>query len=562
MVSPNLIRKTSDSSLTLSPDTKKLFQLIYSRQKKTDVFADDDIPRIHVSHIVSRLSFFYEQVRQAVDYDEDHLLRKNAIKRILKRQLIIEGSVIDYKNEEIAKHLLIELIQGGYLPNNKIPESKIPEVSVLLEKYIKLRHYFRSSYQGTAKEKGNVEKINKERNRLTNWIITLAATEIEQNLNQDEIKKMAMANMFDILARVIKLPAGSSYQKDLNLQIYLSLARNYLKQDADMLSFLAFKFYNTWENIGDAEIKEIATHLDKINLAVTKQLDHPLIKQMDKVVRRYSLYFLMLIEVIQENPTKTYEQAVGNLRNFTATLREKCEKKYIKVKSKLWRSGLRSIIYIFLTKSIFVFILEIPAIKFFGEPVNITSLAINITFPAFLLFVMILFTRVPNNKNTDKIIEGIKEISFVENKKTQPIVLKPPSRRGYIMDGFFNILYSGAFLVAIYFLIILLNRIHFTWVSITIFLFFLSFVSFFSFRIKKEVKQYIITEERETLLGFLFNFFYMPIVAMGRFLSNNVSKINIFIFIFDFIIETPFKIMVAIIEDWTKYLKERKEDLA
>ena len=54
----------------------------------------------------------------------------------------------------------------------------------------------------------------------------------------------------------------------------------------------------------------------------------------------------------------------------------------------------------------------------------------------------------------------------------------------------------------------------------------------------------------------------MPIVAVGKFLSGNISKINVFIFILDFIIETPFKVIVGIIEDWTKYLKERKEDLA
>lgn len=88
------------------------------------------------------------------------------------------------------------------------------------------------------------------------------------------------------------------------------------------------------------------------------------------------------------------------------------------------------------------------------------------------------------------------------------------------------------------------------------------FVSFFSFRIKRDVKQYVITEERETFLGFIFDFFYMPIVAVGKFLSDNVSRINVFIFILDFIIEAPFKVVVSVIEEWTKYLKERKEDLS
>jgi len=206
-------------------------------------------------------------------------------------------------------------------------------------------------------------------------------------------------------------------------------------------------------------------------------------------------------------------------------------------------------------------LLEIPAIKFFGEPLNPVSLAINIAFPVVLLLIIIMFTKTPNKKNTEKIIEGIKEITFVENQKFQPIYLRKDTRRNYFMNALFNLIYATAFILSIYFLIKLLHIIHFNWVSITIFLFFLAFISFFSFRIKRDVKQYIIIEEKETIFGFIFDFFYMPIVAVGKWLSNNISRINIFIFILDFIIEAPFKVIVGVIEDWTKYLKERKEDI-
>jgi hypothetical protein len=87
------------------------------------------------------------------------------------------------------------------------------------------------------------------------------------------------------------------------------------------------------------------------------------------------------------------------------------------------------------------------------------------------------------------------------------------------------------------------------------------FASFFSFRIKRDIKKFIIVEPKESFFGFIFDFFYTPIVAMGKFLSNNISKINIFIFIFDFIIEAPFKVFVEMFNDWLKYMRERKEDL-
>jgi len=558
MVSPNLIKK-NQVSLTLTPNTKKLFQFIYGKKQKSEAGGnDDEIPKIHVSHISSQLSFLYEKIRNAVDYDDDHLLRKNAIKRILKRHIFIEGVVMEYDSGDISMKLLTELIQAGYLPNDQVKEIKIKEVADLLEKYIELRNRYKKIHPNNLDLK---EKESQERSRVLNWIIVLAATEIEENLNRDEAKLLVMANMFEILSKVIKLPSDLPYQKDLDIQIYLSIVRNFLKLDTEMQSFIAFKYYNNWEEAGTADIHSIAQNLNDISLLVEKQLKHPLTKQVDKIVRRYSLFYSLLTEIIADDPSKVYENATGNTKAFLNLVKERCEKKYVKVKSRLWRSGLRSIIYIFLTKSIFVILLEVPAIKFFGEPLNPVSLAINIAFPAVLLLIIIMFTKTPNKRNTEKIIEGIKEITFVENQKFQPIYLRKDTRRNYFMNALFNLIYATAFTLSIYFLIKLLHVIDFNWVSITIFLFFLAFVSFFSFRIKRDVKQYIIIEEKETLFGFIFDFFYMPIVAVGKWLSNNISRINIFIFVLDFIIEAPFKVIVGVIEDWTKYLKERKEDI-
>ncbi|HQC49653.1 MAG TPA: hypothetical protein PLN57_00795, partial [bacterium] len=60
---------------------------------------------------------------------------------------------------------------------------------------------------------------------------------------------------------------------------------------------------------------------------------------------------------------------------------------------------------------------------------------------------------------------------------------------------------------------------------------------------------------------FLVDLFYMPIILVGRWLSNKMSRLNIFVFIFDFIIEAPFKILVNVAEDWTKYVRERRDNM-
>ena len=53
----------------------------------------------------------------------------------------------------------------------------------------------------------------------------------------------------------------------------------------------------------------------------------------------------------------------------------------------------------------------------------------------------------------------------------------------------------------------------------------------------------------------------LPIVRMGRWLSANVAKINVFIYFFDFIVEAPFKVAIRVIESWFAFVREKKEEI-
>ncbi len=574
MVSPNLIKRAEDlQPVEINENTKKLFQVIYSEQNiKEELY--DDIPKIKVSTIISRVAFFYEKIRNAVDYEEEHLLRKNAIARILRRQVMIEGVVKETDSVGIANHLLIELIRASYLPNNKIPETKLKEIAVLLEKYIRLKDQMVFKINASLSLKTDINKAKdliNEKNHLVTWLLTLAACEIEENLAPNRVKQIIVNNLFDVLLKNIKLPADLPYGNDLDIQIYLSIGRTYLKLDEDMLGFVLFKYYNSdWVDLRDKEvlnedddkkIRAMASRMHELNALVKEQLDHPLTRQLDNLVKVYALYFSILAETIENDPTKVYGELQKSEKNFIASIKNVCNLKYKKAKGKLWRAAVRSIIYIFLTKSVFAIAIELPAINWLHEPLNLFALGINISFPAVLLFFIVLLTRTPKENNTNKIVNGIKEIAFVGSEKKQPVTLRKPAGRKGFISGIFSLIYFASFLLSIYLIIKLLILINFNWVSITIFLFFLAFVSFFSIIVTKGVKDLLIVERRENLFTLIIDLFYMPIILVGKWLSSNVSKINVFIFIFDFILEAPFKILVEVAEDWTKYVRERRENM-
>ena len=564
MVSPNLIAKKRDE-LTINDSTKKLFQVVYGQQSQDNKDADENIPKIKVSSLISKMAFYYEKIRNSVEYKEEYLMRKKAIERILKRKIVIESIVKVSKAEEIAHNLVVELIRAGYITNNSFPEYKVKEIAVLVEKYIKLKNSSVEKVNDLVFKNDVVKMKDKieERNETINWLMSLLASEIEENLGYDKINKIVVSNMYEILQKEIQLPPDLPYKNDLNIQIYLSIFRNFFKFDQDMLSFLLFKYYNSeWiKNPDDEYIQDIAKNLTSLRLVVAKQLKHPLVRQLDKITKKYAVYFTVLVEVIEDNPVAVYDKAKNNEASFTLLIKKATASRYKLIKTKLWRAAFRSIIYIFITKSVFAVLIEIPAVKFLGEELNMFSLAINVSFPAILLFLIVLFTKFPVNKNNAKIVEGIREVVYAEHKRKDPFVLKKPKDRGTFTHAFFGIFYLAGFFISFYFIIWALDKLEFSWVSIIIFLFFLTFVSFFSIRVRRGVREFIIVESKENVFTFFADFFYMPIVALGKWMSDKASKMNVFVFILDFIIEAPFKLFIDIAEEWTKYIKERKDEI-
>lgn len=559
---PSLTRKTEEHPLIATENTKKLFQAVYLEQNKPE--DKDDTPKIKVSSIISKMSFYYEKIRNSVDYKEEHLLRKNAILRILKRQILIQGAIYEFKSVEISKQLLVELIRAGYLPNNSLLETKFEEIGLVIDKYIKLRKH--ALLKLKSDHKFNIGKGAKNyqdlKNDLSQWIIALAACDIEERLGRSGVTQMVISNMFEILNSLVTLPADSPFAKDKEIQLYVSIHRSLLKFDRDMVSFIVFKFFNgNWAEAREEEIKIIGTNILVLRQAIVDQIDHPLEAKINIIVSKYALFYSILTGVISDDPVSVYDGFKNDPKAFPRQIKKECVDRYKKVKKKLWRAGIRSIIYIFLTKSVFAVILEIPASTFLGEVINPVSLAINIIFPAALLFVVILFTKMPGDANTAKIVEGVNELVFVDKQRKDPINLRQPVKRKRLMNTIFGIIYAFMFFLSLYFIVRTLSSVNFTWVSIVIFLFFLAFVSFFSFRIRKSVKEMIIVEPKENFFTLIMDFFYTPIVGVGKWMSEKFSRINVFVFILDFIIEAPFKIFVEVAEEWTKYVKERKEEI-
>ena len=159
------------------------------------------------------------------------------------------------------------------------------------------------------------------------------------------------------------------------------------------------------------------------------------------------------------------------------------------------------------------------------------------------------------------IIDEVKKITYGEERK---LIYKPRKvmRRGSLSYIFFNAIYLVMFAISFGFVIWALHKINFNIFSGALFIFFLTLVSFFGFRLRTFANQYLVLPRKENLRNFLVDFFTLPIIRVGRFFSTNFSKINIFLYILDFAIETPFKMLVELLEKALSFIGEKREEIS
>ncbi|KKP32724.1 MAG: hypothetical protein UR20_C0019G0007 [Candidatus Woesebacteria bacterium GW2011_GWE2_31_6] len=177
------------------------------------------------------------------------------------------------------------------------------------------------------------------------------------------------------------------------------------------------------------------------------------------------------------------------------------------------------------------------------------------------MFLLNSSVRLPEKTNTDLIIEKVNEYLYLNEEDLKTEKVKTILYKGKAEKVFYYTFLFTSILILLG-LLWILNLLHFNPISQIIFLFFLCVVSFFAFRVREISKDYLIKDsERESFFETLLDYLFLPIVKIGQWLSNQIAKINILSFIFDFIIEAPLKTFLEILEDWLHFVRVKKEEI-
>ncbi|OGH02246.1 MAG: hypothetical protein A2798_03940 [Candidatus Levybacteria bacterium RIFCSPHIGHO2_01_FULL_37_17] len=493
---------------------------------------------ITVNALISKVASFYEKFRTAMDYGSEETIPRRAIERMLKRMLILEQ-----EPKILAQNLVRELIWAGYFPNASVPQELINQIANAIELHFKLRNSASAGPEISADD-------------VANFIMQILSCEILYILLPNRQKDSVANFMFNILRESVKLEGEPEETRDI--QVFLAIRKNFSKDD---LAFLRYKlFTQIFGRLNDSNFSQIEQNFESGYGEIKKQLLFPKKERIVSHVKRITPPFLILYEILSEEKENIRRLAADN-EQFRIRVFSVCERKYQTIKRKVRTAIIRSFIFILFTKAITALAIEGTFESIFLGKILWSSIALNTIIPPAIMAGVGFAIRTPGVKNTEAIYADIQKLLFIENPSiAKLLVLKKSEGKPTAKDYMFSIFWL--FSIALTFGIIwfLLGELHFNILSKGIFVFFVAIISFLSYRIYQTANGYTVLRNPNIFTP-LFDFFFVPIIRVGRSLTEGITQINFLLLTIDFIIESPFKGVIGFFEQWFVYVATKREEL-
>lgn len=483
---------------------------------------------VEINHVVSAAATTYERIRYLLEYREEHTIRRSAIERILKRRVLIEHKTID------GPLLLRELVEGRYVSSEKTGHHEEQTITGIVERFLRLRDAVGDEY---GKQ-----------------FLSFAASEIEAHL--EEKQHAFDASVTDAFYKTLRphVQAPGYTPHEIDTQLFAACRRALLNSDDETLAYTLWLAYVPgWKDRKEDAERTIA-EAPAIIRALRRDLKHPLQWQIVPRIKNESIYFRIIRDIVMERGSRAGE-TLESPEKIEAFTHEFLEGVYAHERTRMRSSGIRAVIYLFCTKFIITLVAELPYELFILGGINYVPLLTNIIFHPALLFVLTRGTGSLGPANTNAIVKGLQGILYRGEERAVHVGASSPA-----FAPVFAALYLLLILGVFGGIIGILQALQFNIVGAGLFLFFLALVSYFAFRIRWRARRWVVIEDRG-VAGLITNALMVPVVRVGRWLSRTFSSINIFVMLLDFIIETPFKMLLNFSHHFIIYLREKANEV-
>lgn len=481
------------------------------------------------------ISSAYEQLRNAAEYTEEHLLLQRAIKRFFNRNFTFFSRRHGHLGN-IGEELIVELTQAGYLHNNEFSSETAAKISSLADHYMQIYRDLRDA--------------RVSRDDASDWVQSLLAVEVEGILNPHSyhtaLAYCAYQHYTEILPREV-FAATKSEDEEYDLSLYMAVHQALLKSDISIVRYDLMQMYHISPRDMHAFIQ--------FNRSVTRLYLSKFTYRLKRAVSKYGAPLRILKSMADER--KDIPELLQERERFLDAFDHQVGKEYKLVTRRVNKGIIKSIIFIFITKVIIGLSIEVPYDYFVVGSIALLPLAINLLFPPLYMASLKLGLRIPSLANAKLLRDYIDRALYTTTSPVVPGFRDTTRTASAFAKWLYTLLFFIPFAVTVY----VLHLLNFNVVQGAIFFAFLSTASFFGFRLSTMVRELEIVTPQSSLLSTLRDFFYLPFIIVGQWLSSKYAKINAVAYFLDIAIELPLKTVLRLIRQWTRFLNEKHDEI-
>ncbi len=514
---------------------------------------------IHVDEIASHIAKFYEQIRKVIDWKEDNVLRRSAIERSLKRTLFPKLTGVttrpDIDSYRVAYSVTADLIRGGHLLNDEVPQEHVELVQAVLDKYL---YVLKHAKFPTTELIPLKRKIN-----FTYFIIELAAVDIEDILTNPVKERVLLEAMTQTLnSRIRIMPEGSVPDEEKRTNVFIAASRTLFDLDDSFIIAQLLKFtYADWFTPSQELKDKLATDIPSIWIHSDKVLEHAVSRQLYTIAERIDTVYMLLGDVLdlhKEAPLKV-EAILSDKTKLSEEITTAYNKRYLSLKSRLFRLAIFSTLSVFLSNWVTFFIVEIPLASLFYEGFNLFTTIIDFVVPSVVMFALVSIIRPPPAENLERVLTAVYQSVYADEKKKLYDVYLVQRR-----NPMFKLIVGVLYLVMMFGVlggvgyVFYIAKLPITSVVFDTFTIALTFFAAVGIRNKsKELS----VDDKTPVWEFFLDMLSVPIARVGAILAAKWKEYNIIAILFTFLIETPMVVVFDFIENWSQYLKDRRAEL-
>lgn len=501
---------------------------------RTAKVKDDAGQRINVAGVGRDLSVAYEQLRNATEYLQEHLLVQNAIRRFYVRNLSFQNNTVIGK--QIAEELVIELIQSGYIENDTQPIDVVDKLGNTIQNHY--GNYWRLKDAGV--KAGTAQK----------WTLDLLSVESEKLIIDDTTQTIYVRFAYHHYQTILSKDLFISDQSDVSnyeASLYVAVYKSLLKSDIASVRYDMQRLYNA----SDTNIIEYLNFHQNIDTVFSSKLT----EKISRYINKFGAPLRILKNMVQDNDGVS--ELLKNSEHFHAAYAVQIEKEYKETRSKLNTGLIKSIIFLLITKTLIGVAVEVPYDMFIVGSIIWVPLIINLLAPVIYMAVLRLGLKLPGAANTKAIQLYADNMLYGDQSQ---INLYPASKKTKYPVGF-KIAFIVMFLLVFGLVTNLLIRAGFNIVQGGIFFIFFATANFLGFRLSGYVRELELVTAKSGLIMTLRDFLYMPFILLGQWLSEKYKQINIVALILDTIIELPLKTVLRLIRQWAEFINEKKDEI-